>query len=331
MISSGPYMFEKNEAGKQFSMVRNPNWDAATDPNRKALPDRIEVALNVSAEDIDNRLISGDLQLDVVGGGVQASALPSILGDPAVKERADNPDIPRLWYTSINPQVAPLDNVECRRAVEYATDKVAYQNAMGGEFAGGAIATTVIPPLVPGYEQADAYPAGADNTGDLEKAKAALAACGQPNGFETSISYRNERPKEKAVAEALQQALARVGIKLNAKGFPQGGYFSQYAGLPPFARAQGLGLVVNGWQSDWNDPYAFLQQITDSRVIRETGGSSNISVRIPEVDADLDTMFASADQSARNALATKIDKKVMEQAEILPVCTRRRCSCAGRS
>ena len=38
-ISTGPYMFETNNLGKNFTLVRNPNWDPATDPNRKALPD----------------------------------------------------------------------------------------------------------------------------------------------------------------------------------------------------------------------------------------------------------------------------------------------------
>ena len=64
MVSTGPYMFETNELGKSFTLVRNPNWDQATDPNRKALPDRIEVALNVNADDIDNRLLAGDLDVD---------------------------------------------------------------------------------------------------------------------------------------------------------------------------------------------------------------------------------------------------------------------------
>jgi peptide/nickel transport system substrate-binding protein len=57
VISTGPYMFEKNELGKSFTLVRNPNWDPATDPNRKALPDRIEVAINANADDMDNRLL----------------------------------------------------------------------------------------------------------------------------------------------------------------------------------------------------------------------------------------------------------------------------------
>ena len=36
---------QTNDLGKSFTLVRNPNWDPATDPNRKALPDQIEVQL----------------------------------------------------------------------------------------------------------------------------------------------------------------------------------------------------------------------------------------------------------------------------------------------
>ncbi|MEU4214411.1 ABC transporter substrate-binding protein [Actinoplanes sp. NPDC026623] len=318
VISSGPYMFDQNNLGKNFTLKRNPNWDQATDPNRKALPDGYEVSLNVNADDIDNRLLSGDLDIDVVGTGVQPAALGRVVGDPTIKAQTDNPVIARLWYTSINPTVAPLDNIECRKAVEYAADKTGYQTAYGGPLAGGDIATTILPPLIPGYQKFDLYPSGADGTGDVDKAKAALTACGQPNGFETNMGYRAERPKEKATAESLQQSLARVGIKLTLKPYPQGDYFSQYAGNPPYVKANKLGLVTNGWGADWNDGFGFLSQIVDSRVIRETGGSSNTSVRIPEVDKMLDTAVAETDQAKRDAQWGPIDKRVMEEAVILP-------------
>ena len=48
MISSGPYKFEQYELGKSFTLVRNPNWDPATDPNRKALPDTIRRSSSTS-------------------------------------------------------------------------------------------------------------------------------------------------------------------------------------------------------------------------------------------------------------------------------------------
>jgi peptide/nickel transport system substrate-binding protein len=318
VISTGPYKFESNESGKGFVLVRNDAWDQATDPNRKALPDRYEVDLNVNADDIDNRVISGDLHVDVPGTGVQPAAQSRVLNDPALKARADNPVIARLWYTSIIPTVAPLDNIECRKAVLYATDRTGYQTAYGGEVAGGEIATSLLPPQIPGQQKFDLYPAGSDNKGDVAKAKDALAKCGQPNGFATNIAYRAERPKEKATAESLQQALKRVGIELTLKPFPAGDYFSQYAGNPPYVKANGLGLAVNGWGADWNDGFGFLSQIVDSRVIRPTGGSSNLSVMSPEVDKMLDDALAETDKTKREQLWGEIDKRVMEEAVILP-------------
>jgi peptide/nickel transport system substrate-binding protein len=316
VISTGPYMFEKNDLGKSFTLVRNPNWDQATDPNRKPLPDKIEVALNVNSDDIDNRLVSGDLDVDVVGGGVGAAAQGKILADQTLKASTDSAVSTRLWYTSINGAVAPLDNVECRKAVEYAADKTGYQRAYGGA-TGGDIATNLMPPVIPGAEKFDTYPTP-NNAGDVDKAKQALTACGQPSGFSTSISYRAERPKEKAAAEALQQSLAKAGITLTLKPFPQGDYFKLYAGKPDFAKANGLGLMVNGWAADWPDGYGFLAQIVDSRVIRETGGSSNTSVRDPEVDKMIDAAVQNTDTSAREKLWADIDKKVMDDAFILP-------------
>jgi peptide/nickel transport system substrate-binding protein len=318
VLSTGPYKFEGLQPDKSFALVRNDQWDQATDPIRKALPDRYEVTMNVNADDIDNQLISGDVHIDIAGTGVQPNSLARILGDPALKDQADNPTLARLWYTSVNPTVKPFDNVECRKAVHYAIDRTGYQTAMGGAFAGGDIATTVLPPAIPGYQQFDLYPAGADNKGDVNKAKEALAACGQPNGFTTNISYRAERPKEKAVAESLQQSLDRVGIKLTLKAFPQGDYFSQFAGNPPYVAQNNLGLVINGWGADWNDGFGFLSQIVDSRVIRETGGSSNTSVRIPEVDQMLDMALAETDATKREAVWGQIDKKVMEEAVLFP-------------
>ena len=79
-----------------------------------------------------------------------------------------------------------------------------------------------------------------------------------------------------------------------------------------------LGLAVNGWGADWNDGFGFLSQITDSRVIRETGGSSNTSVRIPEVDKMLDSALQELDEEKRNQMWGAIDKRVMEEAVIYP-------------
>ncbi|MFG1699991.1 ABC transporter substrate-binding protein [Nonomuraea sp. NPDC049309] len=317
VISSGPYKFETNEIGKRFTLVRNDQWDPSTDPIRPALPDRIEVQLNVNADDLDNQLIAGDIHLDIPGTGLQPAALGKVLPDPQLKARTDNPTIPRLWYVSVIPDTAPLDNVECRKAVMFAADRVANQTAYGGPLAGGDIATNVMPPPIVGQEKFDLY-ASPDNKGDVEKAKQALAACGQPDGFSTTMTYRSDRPREKALAEAMQQALARVGIKLTLKGFPASSYFSDYAGNVDYVKKNGIGLATHGWGADWPDGYGFMQAIVDSRTIRKAG-NYNLSVKNEEVDKLIDQASAELDATARGKLWVEVDKKVMEDASILPV------------
>jgi len=317
VISSGPYKFETNEIGKRFALVRNENWDAATDPNRPALPDRIEVQLNVNADDLDNQLIAGDIHLDIPGTGLQPAALGKVLPDPAMKARTDNPTIPRLWYVSVIPDNPPLDNVECRKAVIWAADRVANQTAYGGEIAGGEIATNVMPPPIVGQEKFDLYQTEG-NKGDVAKAKEALTACGQPNGFSTTMTFRADRPREKALAEAMEQALAKVGIKLTLKGFPGSSYFSEYAGNPGYVKKNNIGLAAHGWGSDWPDGYGFLQAIIDSRTIRDAG-NYNLSVKSDKVDGLIDQASAELDETARNKLWVDADKAVMEDASILPV------------
>ena len=318
IISSGPYKFETNEIGKKFTMVRNDQYDPATDPDsgRKPLADKIEVTLNVNAQDIDQRLMAGDLDIDIAGTGVQPATQGLVQAEPN-KSKTDLAAVARLWFTVINADVAPFDNIECRKAVLHAADKTGYQRAYGGSV-GGDIATSLIPPVIPGHRDIDVYGVKAKPDGDVDKAKAALQACGQPNGFETNVSYRAERPKEKATAEALQQSLSKVGIKLTLKPYPQGDYTKLYAGKPDYAKANKLGLIIYGWGADWNDGFGFLQQIVDSRVIRAAGGNTNLGIKIPEVDAKIDEALKTTDTPAREKIWGDIDQLVMDNASVLP-------------
>ena len=211
----------------------------------------------------------------------------------------------------------PLDNIDCRKAIMYAVDQVGYQTAYGGEFAGGALASTLMPPSVEGHEKFDLYPNGADHKGDVNKAKEHLTACGQPNGFSTSMAYRADWPKEKAAG--VGPAVAGAGRHQAERcAASSSGDYSQYAGNPPYMRKNGIGLATNSWGADWNDGFGFLSQIVDGRVIRETGGSSNLSSNIPEVSQQLDTAVAEVDKGKRDQMYRDIDKRVMEEAVIYP-------------
>ncbi|MDQ3401886.1 MAG: ABC transporter substrate-binding protein [Actinomycetota bacterium] len=319
VVSTGPYKFETNELGKRFSLVRNEHYDPATDPDtgRKPLADKLTVELNVNSDDIDNRIQAGDLDIATEGSGVGPAAQAKVLADPALKARSDTAASARLWFTVLNSDVAPLDNLDCRKAVLLAADKTGYQRAYGGA-TGGDVATSMLPPIIPGARKIDLYEAGTKPEGNLEKAKEHLTKCGKPDGFSTGITYRAERPKEKAVAEALQQSLAKVNITLEIKPYPVADYIKLYAGKPDFTKANNLGLIVYGWSADWNDGFGFLQQIVDSRVIRAAGGNTNLGIKIPAVDAMIDATVKETDKTAREKIYGDIDQKVMEEAAALP-------------
>jgi len=310
-------MFDTYQAGKSFTLKRNPYWSNAIDPNRSALPDNISVKLNVDPEDVDQQLLNGSVDVDVTSGGLQTDTQGQVVTDPSLKANADLAPIPRLWFASINPDVAPLDNIDCRKAVELAADHDGFLRAFGGQY-GGEIATSVMPPLVPGATKADPYNFLGKKNGDADAAKAELTKCGQPSGFSINMAYRGDRPKEQAEAEALQNSLGKVGIKLTLKPFPSGDYFKLYAGNPTFAKNNNLGISANGWGADWPDGYGFLAQIVDSRAIKPSGGNSNMSVKDPQVDALLDKALGQTDVAQRNQTWGQIDAQVMSDAVILP-------------
>ena len=316
--STGPYMFQSYSLNKQLVLVRNPKWNPSWDTQAKQLANKIVMDLNVNANDLDNRLLAGDIQVDAAGTGVQAAARAKILSSNSLKQKSDDPLAGFLWFIYLNTKVAPMNNVACREAVEYAANKTELQTAYGGPVAGGAIASTTLIPDQIGYQKFDLYGATTQPSGDLTKAKAALKACGQPSGFTTGIAYRSDRPKEVQAAQALQSALGRVGIKLQLHGYPSGNYYSDFAGVPKYMHAHDLGLAVGGWAADWPNGNGMLDELVNGNTIVPAGNTNISELNDPVIN----NLFTKANSlptgSARNAIWTQVDHQVMKDAAILP-------------
>jgi peptide/nickel transport system substrate-binding protein len=317
-MSTGPYKFQSYQLNKQLTLVPNTFWNPSTDPNAKQLPSKITVTMNMNANDIDNRLLAGYLTVDAAGTGVQAAARTKILSSPSLKATSDDPISGFTWFAYLNTKVAPLNNVNCRRAIEYAANKVNLQTAYGGPYAGGQIASTVAPPNVVGQKHFDLYEATTKPTGDIAKAKQALAACGHPNGFTTGIAFRNDRPKETAAATALQQALSQVGIKTTLHGYPTGTYFANFAGVPKYTEQHDLGIAFGGWEADWPDGYGFFDFISAGDTISPAGNYNVEQLNDPVVNNDLAKMATTNNEAQRNAYTSQIDHQIMVDAGILP-------------
>ncbi|MCE3031509.1 ABC transporter substrate-binding protein [Streptomyces sp. CMSTAAHL-2] len=316
IVSSGSYQFQSYQDGKQAVLVPNKNWDPKTDPLRKQLASKIVVNLKVNPDTIDKDLQSGDATVDLGGTGVQASTQADLLNSADGKANTDNAYGGRLVYAAINTKLKPFDNVACRKAVEYAIDKVSVQTAMGGPIRGD-IASTVLPPDITGYQKADAY-ATPGNKGDVAKAKDQLKACGQKT-INTNITARSDRPGEVDAATAIINSLKKVGINATLKQYPAGKYFTDYAGVPKFTEKQNIGLMMMQWGADWPSGYGFLQQILNSKAISQSGNTALSQYTNKKVDDLLAQAIAEPDTAKRNALYAQIDKQAMDDAVLVPL------------
>jgi peptide/nickel transport system substrate-binding protein len=318
-MSTGPYKFQSYQLNKQAVLVPNTQWQASEDPTVSQLPSKIVVNMNMNPNDVDNRLLAGDAQVDFAGTGVQAAARARILANPSTKAHADDPITGFGWFFYIDSQVAPFTNVACRQAIEYAANHTTLQNAYGGPVAGGAIGSTSMPPTVAGYTSFDLYEATTKPNGDSAKAKQMLTACGQPNGFSTGIAYRSDRPTETQGAQALQQALSQVGIKTTLHGYPTSTYFTNFAGVPKYMSSHNIGIAFGGWGADWPDGYGFLSQLVGGSAIVPAGNTNIGMLNDPVVNNLIAQAAGINDATQRNAIWGQIDHQVMKDAVIVPV------------
>jgi peptide/nickel transport system substrate-binding protein len=283
-LASGPFMIQKYTAGQAITFVRNPNWNQSSDTIRTPHVDKVVLNVDTNQADVDAKLKSGQADANAsaaVGPALQAQ----ILTDPKLQSHADDPLSAFTEYLAVMPSVIP--NADCRKAVFYATDKAALLRAFGGAVS-GTVAQSMTPPGIPGYDPSAAvYGSGSDNTGDLAKARAALASCGKPDGFSTKMAYPTPSTQSTTAFTAEQTALARVGIKLTPASQDGSTYFRSFVGSPANVASQGLGLALVGWGADFPTAYGFWNSIANGSSIVATGNTNLPSLNDPAVNAVL--------------------------------------------
>ena len=315
-VSSGPYKFQSYQPGKSLTMVRNTAWDAKTDPFRKALPDQIKVNITTSADDMDSRLLANTADLDIGQTGLQQNAHVKVLQDPKLKANTDDPFNGFIRYIALVPKVKPFENDHCRKAVLYAASTTDLQTARGGPTAGSTYGN-MLPPNILGSDDYDPFNL-VQGKAQVDKAKAELKQCGQPNGFKTTIAVRNNKEAEVKTAVALQNALGAVGITAAIDQF-DGKLLSSVIGSPSVVHKKGYGLIVMGWGADYPTGAGFLQPLVDGRFILSNGNNNFGEINDPEINGLFDKASAEPDPVKAAEIYKQINHKVIDGAYYLPV------------
>ncbi|MGC9498804.1 ABC transporter substrate-binding protein [Streptomyces sp. WG7] len=317
-FSSGPYKFESYNPGKDLTLVRNTEWKQESDPVRKAYPDKITIKFFSNANDLDARLIAGDYDLDLAQTGLSPQGRTTALQEH--KGNLDNPVSGYIRYASFPQNVKPFDNVHCRKAVLYGADHVSLQTARGGPVAGGDIGTNMLPPSVPGSEgqKYDPYGmAGENKKGNVAKAKEELKACGQPNGFKTTIAVRNNKPVEVATAESLQASLKKVGIDVEIDQY-DGSQYASVIGAPANVQKKGYGIIIMGWGPDFPSVQGYGLPLWHSDYILDSANNNFAMIKDKAIDGLFADYLTELDDAGKAKIATEINHKVMEGAYYLP-------------
>ncbi|MFG2559000.1 ABC transporter substrate-binding protein [Streptomyces sp. NPDC048496] len=318
-ISSGPYKVVKNEGdGERLVLERNTFWSAATDEERKAYPDRIDVRSGLDSAVINQRLSASrgaDAAAVTTDTNLGPAELAKVTGDKKLAARVGTGHFGYTNYIAFNPKVKPFDNPKVRQAISYAVDRTSVVNAAGGSSLAEP-ATTFLPEQPSfGYSAYDAFPAG--RTGNAAKAKELLKEAGYAKGLTITLTHSNEKnfATSPEIATAVQEALKKAGITVELEGLEGNAYSDKIYNVKSEP-----GFFLTGWGADWPSGGPFLAPIFDGRQIVRNGYNFNASqLDDASVNKEVDEINKLTDLSAAAKRWGALDKKIGEQAVTVPL------------
>ncbi|MFI6561710.1 ABC transporter substrate-binding protein [Streptomyces sp. NPDC050534] len=318
-VSSGPYKVVRNENdGEHLVLERNTYWSAATDAERKAYPDKVDVRSGLDSSVINQRLSASqgaDASAVTTDTNLGPAELAKVTGDEELAVRVGTGHFGYTNYIAFNPTVKPFNNIKVRQAISCAVDRSSVINAAGGS-ALAESATTFLPNQKSfGYTPYDLFPAG--GTGNAAKAKALLAEAGYKNGLTVTLTHSNAKDFETSpeIATAIQDALKKAGITVKLQGLEDNDYRDKIHGVKTEP-----GFFLAHWGADWPSGGPFLAPIFDGRQIVKDGANFNNGLlNDKSVNDEIDAINKLTDLDAAAKRWGALDKKIGEQALTVPL------------
>ena len=311
VLSNGPYKIESYVKKDKLVLVRNENWDPATDTFRPAYPDRIEYIFAQPAALITERLMAdaGDDQMAISPDSVDSAKLAVVFADAKYEKRRYNELDPYVRYYAINTVKVP--NVKHRQAILAAVNRDELRTIAGGEYAGDYADGVVKPNIGVDYAPTglwdgllgEAIPA----EGNPELAIKLIAESGEAFPQPFVIDYGQSETNDKAAA-SLVASLARAGIVATPNAIEPGAYYGVV--LDP---AQQGSMSAAGWGPDWSNASTVIPELFAAN------GGFNLSQWTDEAFlAESDAAKVITDRTEQAKAWQALSKKSMELALALP-------------
>lgn len=318
-VSSGPYRVVENQNdGERLILERNKYWSTATDAERRAYPDKVDVRSGLDSSVINQRLSSSqgvDAAAVTTDTNLGPAELAKVTGDKELAARVGTGHFGYTNYIAFNPKVKPFNNIKVRQAISYAIDRSSVINAAGGSSLAEP-ATTYLPNQKSfGYTPYDLFPAG--KSGNPGKAKELLEEAGYKNGLTVTLTHSNAKDFETSpeIATAIQDALKKAGITVELKGLEENDYSDTIHDVN-----KEPGFFLAHWGADWPSGGPFLAPIFDGRQIVKNGANFNTGfLNDKSVNAEIDAINKLTDLDAAAKRWGALDKKIGEQALTVPL------------
>jgi peptide/nickel transport system substrate-binding protein len=336
---TGPYMVKNDPKtgkvtgrvpGKSIQLVRNPNWNKATD-YRPAYLDAINVQEgNDDLATAARRALSGS---DTVC--CDTSQPPAQVLKQAVQQYKDQAlftPAGGVHYVAFNMTVKPFDNINIRKAIIAASDRDALRLTAGGKVAGG-LATGWLPPGLPGYDEAGGAKQDDDldylktPTGDPAVAKKYMLAAKQQDpslpidangkwtGGDKILTIGGNADPNKKTAEVFQNQMEQLGFKMNLRLVPADTLFTKFCGVPSLH----IAICPNvGWFRDFADAQSMLDATFNGDNILQQGNVNWPQLNDPAINSAMKAAAVTPVGAARNQAWAKINHMIAEQAPAIP-------------
>ena len=311
VLSNGPYKIESYVKKDKLVLVRNENWDPATDTFRSAYPDRIEYIFSQPGALITERLMAdaGDDQMTISPDSVDPAKLAVVFSDAKYEKRRFNELDPYVRYYAINTKKVP--NVKHRQAILAAVNRDELRTIAGGEYA-GEYADGVIKPNI-GVDYAptglwdgllgEAIPA----EGNPELAIKLIAESGEPFPQPFVIDYGQSETNDKAAA-SLVASLAKAGIVATPNAIEPGAYYGVV--LDPAKQGS---MSASGWAPDWSNASTVIPEL-----FAANGGFNLSQWDDAAFTAESDAAKVITDRAEQAKAWQALSKQSMELALALP-------------
>lgn len=207
VAQSGPYLLKEWTPKQRTVLVRNPYWKYEPghfdEIHIHPIEDEKTAELGYEAGDLDHTWTS-------VSSITRLKATP-----PANTTVVEKPSLAFVWM-GMNKDVAPFDNPNVRRAVQYAVDRKAVVDA--AYFGAAAVATGIVAPGLAGHREANLF------NYDPDRAREMLTKEGI-SGATITLDILNKAERLTA-AQVIQSNLSDVGLNVEIKQNDSGTFWT---------------------------------------------------------------------------------------------------------